>query len=99
MRDKMSYLFSLTHPGFCRLTSLELCPSLCKERGEATARWLACLAIRQGVSKLKCDKKYFSILTAGCRILFQNRWFGAKAGRTCKPDRGQYPSQNHPDNY
>jgi len=55
VKDIMSYFLSLTHPEFCRLTSVELCPSLYKERGEATARWL-------GVSELKYDKKHFSLL-------------------------------------
>ena len=42
-------LFFFTHPERSRLTSLPFCPSLCKERGEATTRWLSLL--------LKCELK------------------------------------------
>jgi hypothetical protein len=62
MKAKIYNFFSLTHPGFYRLPSAELCLSLFEERGEDTARWLACLTDRQGVSKLKYDKKNFTLL-------------------------------------
>ena len=51
----MSYFNFFTHPEFTRFTSCELCPSLYKERGEATLRWL-------GVSELKYDNKYILLL-------------------------------------
>lgn len=44
----MSYINFFTHPEFTQFTLGELCPSLCKERGEDTFRWL-------GVSELKYD--------------------------------------------
>ncbi len=55
----MSNFNFCTHPEFTRCKSDELCPSLCKERGEATLRWLARLTsfIGQGVSELKYDNK------------------------------------------
>ena len=55
----MSYFNFFTHPEFARLTSVELCPSLCKERGEDTFRWLARLTslVGQGVGELKYDNK------------------------------------------
>jgi hypothetical protein len=51
----MSYFSFPTHPEFSQFTSGELCPSLHKERGKDTARWL-------GVSELKYDKKYFPLI-------------------------------------
>jgi|GEM_PF-3093396 hypothetical protein len=51
----MLYFYILTHPELSRFTSGLLCPSLSKERGEDTARWL-------GVSELKYNNKYFSLL-------------------------------------
>ena len=51
----MSYFHCFTHPELSRFTSGLLCPSLYKERGEDTVRWL-------GVSELKYDNKYFSLL-------------------------------------
>jgi len=49
----MCYFYTHTHPGFSLFTSGELCPSLCKERGEDTVRWLARLTslFGQGVSE------------------------------------------------
>ena len=60
----MFCFFSLTHPEFFRLPSAELCPSLQKERGKDTVRWLARLTslLGQGVSELKNHKKYFPCL-------------------------------------
>jgi hypothetical protein len=52
-KNKMSYFIFFTHPEFTRCKPGELCPSLYKERGEATLRWL-------GVSELKYDNKYIS---------------------------------------
>jgi len=56
MRKKMSYFNFFTHPEFTRCKSGELCPSLYKERGEATSRWL-------GVSELKYGNKYILLLS------------------------------------
>ncbi len=63
VKDKMTCFF-LTHPEFFRFKSGELCPSLCKERGEDTMRWLARLTslVGQGVIELLYGKKYFSLL-------------------------------------
>jgi len=52
---KTSYFCFFTHPELTRFTSGELCPSLCKKRGEDTVRWL-------GVSELKYYMKYFPFL-------------------------------------
>ena len=64
MKNKMSYFHCFTHPEQSRFTSGLLCPSLYKERGEDTVRWLARLTsvVGQGVSELKYDNKYFSLL-------------------------------------
>jgi|GEM_PF-2833439 hypothetical protein len=54
-KNKMSYFNFFTHPEFTQFTSGDLCPSLYKEMGEATLRWL-------GVSELKYDNKYILLL-------------------------------------
>jgi len=57
---KMSYFCFFTYPEFTRCKSGELCPSLYKERGEDTVRWLV-------MSELKYHKKYFSCLSVFAR--------------------------------
>jgi|GEM_PF-2620653 hypothetical protein len=67
----MPYFNFFTHPEFTRCKSGELCPSLYKERGKATLRWL-------GVSEEKYDNKYISslIINRDLKILSNKGFIG-----------------------